>query len=326
MGDRGAAELHHALDVVRRRHEVDRHRVGLARDGERGGLAHLPDERLEVRPRERPHVEPHEDGVGELDEPDPEPVAAGLRHPLDEAGGDERPELARHRARGHARAARDLVRPERARLGEHVEDRERPLGRRDAAGRRLTGSGHAVSVASQGMVLRRDGIMSFLLDVPALRAPRRGRVQVPGRGDTAGRRRGRPCASSASTSTSATTSPGVQREWWYHRAGCGLWFVAERDTRTNEVARTESADAAPVPAARRAVGGLMRLGPQPGERIDRGPAARSSRSPASRFARLRRRHDRLGALRRRAAGSSRAASSTTGRAGSCAAPAAARTA
>jgi methylglutamate dehydrogenase subunit B len=31
---------------------------------------------------------------------------------------------------------------------------------------------------------------------------------------------------------------GVQREWWYHRAGCGLWFVAERDTRTNEVLAT----------------------------------------------------------------------------------------
>jgi len=32
---------------------------------------------------------------------------------------------------------------------------------------------------------------------------------------------------------------GVQREWWYHRTGCGVWFVAERDTRTNEVLRTE---------------------------------------------------------------------------------------
>ena len=32
---------------------------------------------------------------------------------------------------------------------------------------------------------------------------------------------------------------GVQREWWYHRIGCGLWFVAERDTRTNEVLSTE---------------------------------------------------------------------------------------
>jgi heterotetrameric sarcosine oxidase delta subunit len=39
---------------------------------------------------------------------------------------------------------------------------------------------------------------------------------------------------------------GVQREWWYHRIGCGLWFVAERDTRTNEVVRTE------IPAPARA--------------------------------------------------------------------------
>jgi sarcosine oxidase subunit delta len=28
---------------------------------------------------------------------------------------------------------------------------------------------------------------------------------------------------------------GVQREWWQHRMGCGEWFLAERDTRTNEV-------------------------------------------------------------------------------------------
>ena len=32
---------------------------------------------------------------------------------------------------------------------------------------------------------------------------------------------------------------GVQREWWYHRFGCELWFLAERDTRTNEVLRVE---------------------------------------------------------------------------------------
>jgi heterotetrameric sarcosine oxidase delta subunit len=32
---------------------------------------------------------------------------------------------------------------------------------------------------------------------------------------------------------------GVQREWWYHRQGCEIWFQAERDTRTNEVMRTE---------------------------------------------------------------------------------------
>jgi heterotetrameric sarcosine oxidase delta subunit len=28
---------------------------------------------------------------------------------------------------------------------------------------------------------------------------------------------------------------GLQREWWNHRSGCGAWFIAERDTRTNEV-------------------------------------------------------------------------------------------
>jgi sarcosine oxidase subunit delta len=32
---------------------------------------------------------------------------------------------------------------------------------------------------------------------------------------------------------------GVQREWWYHRFGCETWFLAERDTRTNEVLKTE---------------------------------------------------------------------------------------
>ncbi len=33
---------------------------------------------------------------------------------------------------------------------------------------------------------------------------------------------------------------GVQREWWYHRFGCQTWFLAERDTRTNEVLKVES--------------------------------------------------------------------------------------
>jgi methylglutamate dehydrogenase subunit B len=28
---------------------------------------------------------------------------------------------------------------------------------------------------------------------------------------------------------------GPQREWWQHRMGCGEWFLAERDTRTNDV-------------------------------------------------------------------------------------------
>jgi heterotetrameric sarcosine oxidase delta subunit len=37
---------------------------------------------------------------------------------------------------------------------------------------------------------------------------------------------------------------GVQREWWYHRFGCEVWFQAERDTRTNEVLLTEVVDVA----------------------------------------------------------------------------------
>ncbi|MDP6085700.1 MAG: sarcosine oxidase subunit delta [Nitrospinota bacterium] len=31
---------------------------------------------------------------------------------------------------------------------------------------------------------------------------------------------------------------GVQKEWWYHRDGCGAWFLAERNTVTNEVVQT----------------------------------------------------------------------------------------
>jgi sarcosine oxidase subunit delta len=31
---------------------------------------------------------------------------------------------------------------------------------------------------------------------------------------------------------------GVQKEWWYHRAGCGTWFLAERHTKSNEVIKT----------------------------------------------------------------------------------------
>ncbi len=31
---------------------------------------------------------------------------------------------------------------------------------------------------------------------------------------------------------------GLETEWWYHRSGCGLWFLAERDTLTNRVVGT----------------------------------------------------------------------------------------
>lgn len=31
---------------------------------------------------------------------------------------------------------------------------------------------------------------------------------------------------------------GPQREWWFHRAGCSLWFQAVRDTVVNRVEGT----------------------------------------------------------------------------------------
>ena len=37
---------------------------------------------------------------------------------------------------------------------------------------------------------------------------------------------------------------GEQREWWYHAFGCRRWFVAVRDTVTNEVSRTSWPDEA----------------------------------------------------------------------------------
>ncbi len=29
-----------------------------------------------------------------------------------------------------------------------------------------------------------------------------------------------------------TCIAGIQKEWWYHRDGCGTWFTICRDTRT----------------------------------------------------------------------------------------------
>lgn len=31
---------------------------------------------------------------------------------------------------------------------------------------------------------------------------------------------------------------GVEKAWWFHQAGCGLWFLAERHTKTQEVLKT----------------------------------------------------------------------------------------
>ena len=51
-----------------------------------------------------------------------------------------------------------------------------------------------------------------------------------------------------------TNIDGVERAWWFHRAGCRRWFQAERDTRDNRVLQTAwtlpAAAATPVRVAR----------------------------------------------------------------------------
>ncbi len=100
---------------------------------------------------------------------------------------------------------------------------------------------------------------------------------------------------------------GVQREWWFHRSGCRAWFIAERDTVTNEVLFT---------ACRRAPTTAPREPPRPAARRADRPRAQGQlhlRRQAGRG--LRGRHDRLGAVRRRPAHLLAAASSTTAAAG-----------
>ncbi|MDA1189835.1 MAG: sarcosine oxidase subunit delta [Chloroflexi bacterium] len=44
---------------------------------------------------------------------------------------------------------------------------------------------------------------------------------------------------------------GMQTEWWYHRFGCRLWFLVNRNTKTNEVVETawpKLKDGKPAPA------------------------------------------------------------------------------
>ena len=80
--------------------------------------------------------------------------------------------------------------------------------------------------------------MTFLLDCPncGLRDVYEFRYQ----GEVTRRPAGRPTQRELSDYVYFRDNvAGVQREWWYHRTGCGEWFLAERDTRTNEVLKTE---------------------------------------------------------------------------------------
>src|SRR5205823_14389711 len=112
--DRRPAELGDAAHLVLGLDDLDRYRVRVAGHRQRSRLADGRDERLQVRPRHRADVEPREHGVRELDETDPEAVAAVLRHVLDELRLDERRELTGDGARHGAGPPGDLVRPELA--------------------------------------------------------------------------------------------------------------------------------------------------------------------------------------------------------------------
>ena len=60
----------------------------------------------------------------------------------------------------------------------------------------------------------------------------------------------------------------MQREWWYHRFGCETWFLAERDTRTNEVLKTEL----PEPPAREGAPGVAGSSQAPAPSVPEPPA------------------------------------------------------
>jgi heterotetrameric sarcosine oxidase delta subunit len=76
--------------------------------------------------------------------------------------------------------------------------------------------------------------MSFLLDCPS--CGKRSVYEFLFGGET----RQRPALSAPQHDWTAyiymrANSTGVQTEWWYHRHGCRQWFLAERNTTTNDV-------------------------------------------------------------------------------------------
>ena len=81
-------------------------------------------------------------------------------------------------------------------------------------------------------------------DLSQLRPARGHRLRLRGRGQPAPARGARRRASSGAYNYFRRNVAGVQREWWFHRSGCGAWFLAERDTRTNEVLLDRAAGAA----------------------------------------------------------------------------------
>ena len=92
--DARPAKARHTLEVAVAGDEIHRDRIALARDGERSRLAHLVDQRFQVRSGDIAEVEPAENGVCEPEHANAEAVAAGRGHVLDEAEPRQGTELA----------------------------------------------------------------------------------------------------------------------------------------------------------------------------------------------------------------------------------------
>ena len=153
MADARAAELGNALDDEGAVREVDSDRVVLPGGRQGCRLTGLPNERLQMRPGERTEVEAPEHRVAELDQPQRQAIPAGLRDMLDESRRGERRQQARDGAGVDPGAARNLVRPELAPLGEGIEYGERPFDCGDVADGWLTGACH-------------DMLLFFYFDTP----------------------------------------------------------------------------------------------------------------------------------------------------------------
>jgi heterotetrameric sarcosine oxidase delta subunit len=94
--------------------------------------------------------------------------------------------------------------------------------------------------------------MSFLLTCPTCGA--REVTDFAFGGEVSARPRGRPSFRELNAYNYFRRNvAGRQREWWFHRSGCRTWFIAERDTTTNEVFFTalpgEAPDSPTTPVA-----------------------------------------------------------------------------
>ena len=144
MRDARAPDARDALDERGALHEVDGDGLVLARGGERRRLAGRLGERDQVGPRDLAQVEAREHGVAELEQPEPEPVAAAVGDVLDEAGlrRASRAVARRCSALIPVRRAISFVPSSGASVGERVEDGDRALDGGDVADGWLTGSRH----------------------------------------------------------------------------------------------------------------------------------------------------------------------------------------